>query len=280
MILSFSKNSVVRASFALALAAAFAAEAAAQAVMLKIRPRVGDTLVMRLDQLVELERDDTADTTSTMSTAMMVVTRAVVEKVNATATTLSCVTDSVTLKENGRSSSARSEKMRAALQGRRVTMSVAPDGGAKVVDGADANEELKALFSQMPGTLPRYAVSVGDKWSRSMAIPVGPNKKQTNSTVRAVFRLDSLADDGGLAYISMQGTLSHDVKSGGSAPKGTTHDMSGTIVGTVLLDRRRGWITDSRTEMTVRSLVSPTMGSISRPMPVRMKVTQRLRTLR
>ena len=261
--------------------AVLAADAGAQQpVLLQIKPRAGDTLVLRLDQVVEIGRAEGADSSTQMSTSMTVVTRAAVTRSEATSATLVAVTDSVWLKEGSGASSARAEKMKSALLGQRVTMQVATDGGAKVLEGSRASDEIRALFTQMPGTLPKQPVSVGDTWQRSMVIPVGNDKRRRGGTVRATFRLDSLAGGGSLAYISMKGTLSNDDKTAGQQAGGIKHEMSGVVVGAIILDRRRGWITDSRTQMTVRSLVSPPVGNAARPVPVRMKVTQRLRTLR
>jgi hypothetical protein len=54
-------------------------------------------------------------------------------------------------------------------------------------------------------------------------------------------------------------------------------DMTGTVSGSVTVDRRRGWITDARTLITVRSLVFASKGGS--PIRVRTRITQWMRVL-
>ena len=56
-------------------------------------------------------------------------------------------------------------------------------------------------------------------------------------------------------------------------------DLSGRMSGEMQVDRRRGWMTDSRFTLLVMSLVAPPAGAASAPMRFLTKVTQRLRTM-
>jgi hypothetical protein len=58
---------------------------------------------------------------------------------------------------------------------------------------------------------------------------------------------------------------------------GPDMDMTGTVSGSVTVDRRRGWITDARTLITVRSLVFAAHGGS--PIRVRTRITQWMRVL-
>jgi hypothetical protein len=55
--------------------------------------------------------------------------------------------------------------------------------------------------------------------------------------------------------------------------------MSGSVTGSLVLDRRLRWISDARMTYTVRSTVSPSSGSTSAAMRFRMKVTQWVRAI-
>jgi hypothetical protein len=56
----------------------------------------------------------------------------------------------------------------------------------------------------------------------------------------------------------------------------SVQQLSGGLTGTLLLDRRRGWITESRARVTMESLVSVPGGGT--PLLVKVLVTQTMRT--
>jgi hypothetical protein len=105
----------------------------------------------------------------------------------------------------------------------------------------------------------------------------------TLGSVRATFRLDSLGRNGDVAYISMRGTLSR--INGPSAPAAASgYTTSGTLAGSIQIDRRLGWITDSRSTIIVRSTIAAAPGrkgeAQAAPMQVRTKITQWIRAMR
>jgi len=271
---------------AASLVAAFlvAAPLPAQGTLLQIRPRVGDTLRMRLDQQVEMSgsaRVGTVDSTITVTTRTRVLTHSVVERSETAGTTMLAVTDSVLVSTTKGAQEIVPERARPGLQGRRVQLRVAPDGATQVVGGGDdLTPELRAAFAQMPAMLPRTAVTVGESWTRTMELPSAgpPGAPPRGGALVATFRLDSLTRGGELAHVSMRGTIARD-GAPDEFPHGLTFAMTGAVVGTMVLDRRRGWMTDAHTTMTVKSTVAPRPGSGGRPMKVRMKVTQWLRAL-
>jgi hypothetical protein len=90
--------------------------------------------------------------------------------------------------------------------------------------------------------------------------------------VNAVFRLDSLDRSGNVAFISMRGEI---------LPEGVNQgvELGGEVTGAMQVNRGRGWMTDSRFSVLVRSLVTPPPSSGLAPMRFVTRVTQRLRTM-
>ena len=91
----------------------------------------------------------------------------------------------------------------------------------------------------------------------------------------ATFHFDSLAKGGDLAFLSVKGRLTRE----SVPPKGSVGpvvEMNGTLSGSVVVDRRRGWITDARSMINVRSLLSTPRGETP-PVRVRLKITQWMR---
>src|SRR5688500_12535576 len=108
-----------------------ASVASAQPVALRIGPPVGETLRMRLDQRVEMSgttRMAAGDSTATVVTTLLVISRAFVERRDRDATILLTSADSVVASSNGADSVMVANETRHALQGKRVRLRVAPDG--------------------------------------------------------------------------------------------------------------------------------------------------------
>lgn len=261
------------------------ASAGAQApepVSLRIGPPVGETVRMRLDQRVEMSgttRMADGDSTATVVTTLVVISRAFVERRDRDATVLLSSTDSVAAASTGADSLVIGEETRRALLGKRVRLRVAPDGATEILGkGIDGAPEVSALFSQMPATLPNMAVPVGYSWSRVMVAPIDPalTTKGEGGKLSATFRLDSLSRSGERAYISIVGTLS---RPPGGKDGWANLTMSGSMAGGLVIDRRRGWISDARLTYTVRSTVMPSNGNAADAMRFRMKVTQWVRVV-
>jgi hypothetical protein len=258
--------------------------ASSQEVLLEIRPRVGDTMSVRLDQKIEMTGvppgcptgytggtrgparepagKDCGDATRQMTTVMEVFSKAIVQASARTGSTVLAVTDSIRTAIGGANRPVKPKRIPSSSQ--IIELRVGTDGGTEVVD-ADASPQIRAIFGEMPATLSRNKVRVGDTWQRSMRIPVSTEAGATG-TVRATFRLDSLGRNGDIAYISMKGSLSHDH---------ADSELDGWMSGTMQLDRRLGWITDTRAVVDVESTVNPAAGGA--PMRVRTRITQALR---
>jgi hypothetical protein len=261
----------------------FAQTALAQPVLLQIRPHIGDTLRMHLSQTVEMTgttQGARTDPVRSMTTSIEVFTRAIAQQWTPSGTLMQTITDSVAM--NPASAASLAELRRRTMQARRVLLRVSTDGAMELVDDRDANSELRHIFGEMPAVLPRGPVSVGDKWTREMQIPLSSEPGAVGA-VRATFQLDSLGRNGDIAYISLRGTMSR-INTPGAAPAGPGYGTTGQLAGSIQIDRRLGWITDSKSSIIVRSTIAanpPRKGETERaPMQVRTKITQWIRAMR
>ena len=275
---------LVRTTYYLPLfALAFSASTAlGQSVLLQIRPHIGDTLRMHLSQTVEMTgttRGNRRDTTS-MTTSIVVFTRAIAEQYTSSGTLMQTITDSVAM--TPASAASLADLKRRAMQARPVLLRVSADGAMEMVDDGDPNSELRHLFGEMPAVLRRAPVAIGEKWTREMQIPLSSEPGAVGS-VRATFRLDSLGRNGDIAYISMRGTMSR-INTAGAAPAGPGYGTSGHLSGTLQIDRRLGWITDSKSSIIVQSTIESAPDRRGdpkgEPMLVRTKITQWIRAMR
>lgn len=239
----------------------------AQPVLLQIKPHVGDTISVRLNQSVDMSGVSLRGSTSSrrMITNTEVFSRAIVQNASGEQLTVLAVTDSI------RVATSRGPKPGppTRVRGREGSMQlkISTDGGAEVVD-SDASAELREVFGQMPAMLSKQPVAVKGKWSRVMRIPI-VGEVGAMGLVKATFHLDSLGRNGDIAYISMRGTLSHDHRDG------STSELDGWMTGSLQLDRRLGWITESRAEIDVTSVFLAPPGADR--MRVRTRVTQYLK---
>ena len=262
------------------LAGGAQAASAQKTVQLEIRPRPGDTLRTRLDHQVEQRgtmRVGGADSTRTVLTNLLVLGRTIVIRGDVRGTTVIAFTDSVAMSTTGGEGAVFPEEVRRSLQGTRVEMRISPDGAMSMVSGTPGTD-LQALVEQIPATLPKHPIAVGASWTKAMPIPLPGEEEGTGAVVRATFHLDSLSREGKVAFISMRGEFSRDSASSARSA-GVKVDMSGSLAGSLQVDRQRGWMTDSRMTITVQSLLTPPPGSSAEPMRYWMKITQHSRTL-
>ena len=256
-----------------AFGAATPASASAQRYLLQLKPRVGDTLRMEMEEHREATgttKYGGGDSTRTMSTRLRMFSRAIVQGKLRGAVTVLAVIDSVSLVTTD-------QHPRAMTAGQHMLFRLAEDGTMRVVDeergGNRAASELVAL---MPAALPTYPVAVGDSWARSIPMVVG--RTADEGAVQAVFRLDSVSREEDLAYISMRGEMKRDSVPAGP-PRGTRMQVSGTVSGELLLDRRRGWLTESKFAVLLRTTMIPAAATGGNPVRFLTRITQRMRTL-
>ncbi len=257
------------------------AQLSAQPVLLEIRPTVGDTLHLRLEQMVEMKgttRVGRRDSTMTMSTSMAILARAIILGADSSGARVLTVTDSVVIAGSPPQDSQQERSYRA-LKDSRVEMRVLPDGSSEIIsDPATLTNELRSLVAQMPATLPRTPVQVGERWSRVVTVPIeAQGGIATTASLKTTFRFDSLSKNREIAYVSLLGELSRTAMDSASGAAGV--QMTGTIKGGMTVDRKRGWMTDSRAVITLKSVLPAAPGARAYPMHFNLTITQRMRAL-
>jgi hypothetical protein len=173
--------------------------------------------------------------------------------------------ESVTVHANGGKEESRRARIASgmALMGRTLRMKLSPDGELVVLNDASAQSAatiatLAALVDRVPAALPALPVREKEKWTRHMLLAGAPG-----DGIDAEFTLDSLTRYGDFAWVSVRGVM-----------RDAAVDAGASVVGWILLDRRRGWITRSRMVMTMRA-VTEALPSMP-PMRFVMRVEQRV----
>lgn len=244
---------------------------------------MGDTVHMRLDQESEMtgtRGQGAGASSSSVVTSLRIYSRAVVEQVGAAGATVLAITDSVAMSSSDARAELLAEQTRRMLQGKQIRLRLAPDGSTALLEGPrepDA-DDVSDIVSVMPAAFPHGVVHVGQSWTREMPLPSHDDLGgRAGGRLDATFRLDSLSRRGDVAYLSMYGELTGDR----STPRDgrLALEQQGTVAGTMQLDRRRGWLRDSRFVIEVESAVRGPVTSALTPMRFRMKITQRTRTL-
>jgi hypothetical protein len=243
------------------------------AVLLRLRPRAGDTVRTRFEQTVRLFEQGAGGPARAagMAGTMLVLAHSVVERVDAAGALVISVTDSVVLRASGASPQA-TEQARRGMQGRRARLRVGADGATAVL-GADAGRAESTM--KFPAALPAGAVTPGTMWARAMTVPWGGPRAAPGaggSTIDVWFRFDSLARGGTLAYLSLRGT----VHGAGRRRPGRGAGEASSVNGAIVVDLARGWVVDSRTTFQLDGAI--TAPGVA-PRPARVVVTQRLRVL-
>jgi hypothetical protein len=259
--------------------------ASAQSVLLQIRPRVGDTLHLRLDQETELtgtRKLGSSQSVTTMTTSMRVYSRAIVERSAPTATYVRAVTDSVRLTTTDDRALNLEDEARRSLEGRTMTLRISPDGTVSLADTTeDGARDIADAMSLMPAALPRGPIEVGYGWSRDMPLPgrghAGSGRVSASGWLHTKFRLDSLSHSGTLAYVSMHGQMNPEHDPTEQAATGPELE-SGTVNGTMLFDRTRGWLTESQFTIVAHSMVR-VPGTDNTVMRFETRVTQHMKTV-
>jgi hypothetical protein len=266
---------------AAALLAGASAGAGAQTVMLRIQPRVGDTMYTRFEQSVEMvgtRNVHAVDTTMTSRMDIMILSHSLVQASDGHGTTVLAITDSVAMQGHGTGASAPNETLRHAMQGRQARLHIARDGSAALLGASDdVTPEVEALYSGMPATLPERLVSVRSSWERTAFIPVSQESDSAHSAkVRTTYRLDSLSSNGNFAYISIRGTISRD-SSAAVVSESLRVGSTGTVTGRMTMDRKHGWWVQSQIEIAIRSIVTRIVEPVS-TMQVQTRIVQSMQT--
>ena len=256
-------------------------QALAQAgnVLLQVRPGAGDTIRIRLDQTVEMTGPPGIDGKPVVESGTLVLLATLaVESVDHDGATIVSVTDSLRVNSPPNSASSAVLAWGALAASRAVRFRVAPNGAAFVPSGR-GRAMPSPVAATMPATLPSRSIAPGATWNSVLQVPLASSvDPKGTATLVATFTFDSLSKSGELAFISLKGRLmKSDVDA--TPPSGRSSvETSGTVEGQVLLDRRRGWITDARTTFSLFSLVTPA-DPAKAPVRVRMTISQWLRAM-
>jgi hypothetical protein len=254
-----------------------ASVAAAQRVTLEVRPRVGDTLRVSLEHAMTLTGPRVgADSAVVFGTTYRLLTRDIVERADAKATTILAIVDSVTVLTSNMAGPNPLPGVDRRMQGARLRLVVMPDGSSHVVDGmAQLDASLQGVLGEMPAVLPANPVGVGESWVKELALPaVGPAAGTSAAgKLIATFRLDSLTENGNRAWIGVQGRV-EPVQPGNTTPG--VGQLSGTLSGTMQLDRRRGWVSEWRALVNIESTFG--VSATATPQVVKLRFQHTMRT--
>ncbi|MDB4875225.1 MAG: hypothetical protein JWM41_1671 [Gemmatimonadetes bacterium] len=253
-----------------------------QAVTLQIKPHVGDTLRTRLDQQSEmtgLRRTTNGEASAMVMSSMKMFSRAIVEASadKGGGTTLLAVTDSVILATSDEHARAAAHAAEAQMRGQRVRFRVSPDGSVGMNQSGDgAPREIAQVVSLMPAAFPKGPITVGESWIREMPLPTGAQfGAQLSGKLHVTFRFDSLTHGGDWAFVSMRGEMQP--ATGPGAASGTVLEK-GLVTGTMLVDQKRGWLTESWFSIVVSSMTTPPAATGFLSMHMQMRITQHMRT--
>ena len=265
----------------LAIAAMLPALAQGQRTPLELRPRTGDTLRMRLDQTTEMSIEREGSAPRVVATRTHMLSRAIVEREVPDGVYVLAITDSVVVSSSDPAAAASAEATRRQLAGRQMRLHISPDGTVAMAEpSGTVSKAVNDLVSVMPASFPREAVSVGDTWTREMPIAPAaaariPGANGRGGVARATFRLDSLSRQGEFAYISMHGTLEpHPSDAAALAPGMVLPPLGGTVTGSMVVNRRRGWLSTSQFVVDLHTSIA---GKSAAPTEFHMRVTQQMR---
>ena len=107
-----------------------------------------------------------------------------------------------------------------------------------------------------------------------MPLPMGSQLgAQLSAKLHVTFRLDSVAHGGEWAFVSMRGEMR---PAPGPAAAGLLE--RGSVTGTMLVDKRRGWLTESWFSIVMSSVVTPPLSTGLGSMHMQMRITQHMQT--
>ena len=269
------------ASGFLGLLAIAGGRADAQTTTLQIRPHTNDTLRMRLDQQTEMtgvRRTTAGEVTAVVINTMKMFSRAIVEGATEKGTTLLAVTDSVILTTTDDQSRAAATRAQQDMRGKRMRFRVSWDGSVVMNESEIAPREVAQVVALMPAAFPKAAIKVGESWIREMALPMSQQfGAQLPGRLFVTFRFDSLTHGGEWAFVSMRGEL----RPVAAPTAGVVAKLEkGVVSGTMLVDQKRGWLTESWFTIVTTSVITPPLMTGLGSTHVQMRIIQHMHTER
>ncbi|HEY9229908.1 MAG TPA: hypothetical protein VIP11_24870 [Gemmatimonadaceae bacterium] len=251
-----------------------------QSVTLQIRPHTGDTLRMRLDQQTEMtgiRRTSSGELSAVVLNTMKMFSRAIVEGASEKGTMLLAVTDSVLVTTTDESARADAERAQKQMRGQRIRFRVSLDGTVVMTETENgAAREVAQVVSLMPAAFPKAPIKVGESWIREMPLPASPQYgSQIAGRLHVTFRFDSLTHGGEWAFVSMRGEM----RPLATPPAGSGAMLEkGFVSGTMLVDQRRGWLTESWFSIVTTSVITPPFSTGLGSLQVQMRIIQHMHT--
>jgi hypothetical protein len=248
----------------------------AQRLVLELKPRVGDTLRMRMDQTTEMSGGRRGAPPKMSVTTMAMFSRAIVESNTPTYAVILAITDSVTVDASDERAKPLSPEALRQLQGSQMRLRLNRDGTVAVADAqARLSKDVTDLISIMPASFPKGSVAVGDTWLREMPIPPSASMGvPLGGLVKAAFRLDSVSADAQVAYLSMRGSI-HPLTEAVAVSDPSA--LVGSVTGNMIVDRLRGWLSESRFLVDMRATVAALGAAAQTPLQFRLRITQHMR---
>src|SRR5919204_121198 len=160
-----------RWSLALLILAAASSRMAAQRLQLELRPRAGDTLRMRLDQITEMSGTRKGAAAKSVVTTLHMFSRAIVESTTPTSALIVAITDSVNVNTSDEHTRPLAEQTIRQLEGRTLRLRLSPDGTVAVAgEAASVPREVNEIVSIMPAAATAAPTQVRMKITQHMRV--------------------------------------------------------------------------------------------------------------
>jgi hypothetical protein len=226
-----------------------------------------------------VRRTTAGEVTAIVVNTMKMFSRAIVEGASDKGTNLLAVTDSVLLTTTDELARAAAQRAELELRGKQMRFRVSWDGTVGMNESEPgASREVAQVVSLMPAAFPKAAIKLGESWIREVALP--PSQQfgaGLPGKLHVTFRLDSLTHGGDWAFVSMRGELKP--VAAPPANSGATLER-GTVNGTMLVDQKRGWLTESWFTIVTISVITPPLMTGIGATHVQMRITQHMHTER
>ncbi len=272
--------------------------ASPESVQLIIRPRVGDTLHLQMEQLVEVRerrsgstsdqgssarspygprRGSTGRASASRATRLRLFAHSLVISSDLSETTLLATSDSMAIWIGTPEDLGEASWQPMNDELRHIRVRVMPDGSMRTGSASSGGAILGPALSAIPGLLPASSVAVGSEWVREISLPSLPvGGIRAEGAVQVRLRLDSLTAGGREAWVSLSGDLKRNDVARDWSP-GVRIVTEGTIRGHMLFDRQRAWITSALTELHVVSEFVATSAASNAPRLLDMHIVQQVR---
>ena len=163
------------------------------------------------------------------------------------------------------------------MRGQRVRFRVSPDGTVGMVDDDGATREVAQVVSLMPAAFPKGAIRVGESWIREMPLPAG---LQLGAQLSGKLHVDvPLRFADARRRLGVRLDARRDAAGDRARRRRRARcSRTGMVNGTMLVDRKRGWLTESWFNIVVSSIDhAAAVDGRSLSMHMQMRITQHMR---